>query len=136
MVFKMLHCGKQIPNVMDSTNEFWTAALQCWYQILYVICTDFRTTEDTSTFLKNCYSQKKAYFHWHERKEVCDKVMNLANVELLLVEIFRSHNRFRQEQKDVISNRQLCHCFICLGELCESWAIERKWITIGRKNKS
>lgn len=97
-----------------------------WCQILYIFWPKFWTIEDMATFLKNCYLQKKAYFHWHERKEVCDEVMNLANVKLLLVEIFRSHNRFRQEQKDIISNRQLCHGFICLSEFCKSWAIEKK----------
>lgn len=71
------------------------------------------------------------YFHWHKRKEVCDKVMDFANVKLLLVEIFRAHNRFSQEQEHIISNRELCHCLIRLSEFRKSWATK---ITRG-KNK-
>lgn len=46
----------------------------------------------------------KTYFHWHECKEVCDKVVDSAYVKFILVEVFSSQNRFSKEQENIICN--------------------------------
>jgi hypothetical protein len=44
-----------------------------------------------------------------------------ADVKLFLIEVFSQHNSLAEEQEDIISNGQLCNCFICFCELSQGY---------------
>ena len=62
----------------------------------------------------------------HECDEICDKSMDTADVEFILIKGLSYDDRFPQEEEDTTRKSLVQQGLVCLNELTKSWIDKEK----------